>query len=224
MAYPLIISSVLLIKMKNKTKAKFYKLRRYLGSYFTYECASCGKYVRGSCLCKDCEAKLPETEVCSESFAFAYYYEGVPKDVMLRYKFHGDYAYCRDTLCDWLLEAYKNLPAKEIDFATCVPTWKLKSTRLTELSKEFCAMAEIPFRDSVLKKTCKTEKQHRLSAEDRRKNLVGAFEATGEVKSKTVLLIDDIYTTGSTIAECSKALSSKGAAKILVLTVLKTSQ
>ena len=224
MAYPSIISSVLLIKMKKNTKVKIYKLRRYLASYFTYECASCGKYVRGSCLCKECESKLPSIVISSESCVSAYYYDGVPKDVMLRYKFEGDYAYCRDTLCDWLWEAYKNLPAEKIDFAVCVPAWKNRSTRLTELSKEFCAMADIPFCGTVLKKIRKTEKQHRLSAEERRKNLIGAFEATGEVKGKTVLLIDDICTTGSTLTECSKALLSKGAAKILVLTVLKTSQ
>lgn len=203
-------------------KKSCYKFRRYLASYFTYFCASCEKPVRGTCLCDDCRKKLPPRRVIKGSFSYAYGYDGVPKDVMLKYKFSADYAYCRDTLCDWLLEAFEDLPHDNIDLATCVPAWNNRNTRLSELAKEFCAMADLPFSSSVLKKIRKTEKQHKLSAEERKTNLIGAFEAIEDLSGKTVLLIDDICTTGSTISECSKALLDKGAAKILVLTVLKT--
>ena len=104
----------------------------------------------------------------------------------------------------------------------CVPSFSKKETRLSVLAKEFCLEKDILFIPDVLKKIRQTEKQHKLSGDERRKNLIGAFEAENSVCGKTVLLIDDIYTTGSTVTECSKALYAKGAAKVCVLAIFKT--
>ncbi len=200
----------------------YYNLRRFLASYFTYRCVCCEKPVRGDCLCDKCRKNISPARGHGKDFAFAYYYEGSPKEVMLRYKFHKDYAFCRDTLCGWLLESYKSFSDEKVDFAVSVPSWNKKNVRLSDLSKEFCALAEIPYAEGVLKKIRETKKQHDLSAEERRQNLIGAFESDDSVLGKTILLIDDICTTGSTVSECSKALYAKGAEKVLVLTVLKT--
>ena len=200
----------------------FYKARRYAASYFTYDCASCGKTVRGSCLCKDCVSKMVPFENKIPGCAHAYYYAGPAKELMLRYKFGEDFDYCKDMLCLWLLDAFRNFKNEKIDFAVSVPAFSRKKTRLYYLAKEFCALADIPFAPSVLKKIRSTEKQHSLPGKERRHNLTDAFEADFSVFGKTILLIDDIYTTGSTVFECSKALYQKGAAKVLVLTMLKT--
>lgn len=199
-----------------------YALRRYLASYFTYRCVSCKKNVRGSCLCKNCAEKLSPAVIPPENLSCAYYYETPARETVVCYKFGENYDFCRDTLCDWLLFAFKKFSEEKIDFAVAVPSFEKENRRLNELSKEFCAYAKIPFEPSVLKKIRKTEKQHSLSYDERRLNLVGAFEADASVSKKTVLLIDDIYTTGSTALECSNALYEKGAEKVLVLTVLKT--
>ena len=199
-----------------------YKFRRFAASYFTYNCASCEKTVRGGCICRNCAEKLSPAKSQIKDCAHAYLYSGPAKELMLKYKFCEDYDYCRDTLSLWLLDAYRNFPGEKIDFAVCVPSFNKRKTRLYELSKEFCALADIPFAPSMLKKLRKTEKQHTLSAKERYKNLSGAFSADPYVIGKNILLIDDIFTTGSTVFECSKALYEKGAAKILVLTVLKT--
>ena len=61
----------------------------------------------------------------------------------------------------------------------------------------------------------KTEKQRKLSAEEKRINIAGAFEADDSVFGKKVLLVDDIFTTGSTVSECANALYDKGAEKFL---------
>ncbi|MBQ7875511.1 MAG: ComF family protein [Oscillospiraceae bacterium] len=201
---------------------KLYLLRRFGNSLFTYNCASCGKAVRGKCLCAECSKKLLPAKVQGEAFSSAYCYDGPAKEVMLCYKFGDNYEFCRDTLCDWLLEGMAKLSADDIDAVVPVPSYKRKTTRLSELTKGFALLAELPCEPKLLRKIRETRKQHNIPYEERFSNLSGAFEADPSVRGKTVLLIDDIYTTGSTVSECSKALLEKGAEKVLVLTVLKT--
>ena len=59
----------------------------------------------------------------------------------------------------------------------------------------------------------------------RSKNVHGAFKVIGtnreKVKNRTILLIDDVYTTGATAENCAKALKKAGAAKVYVLTILR---
>lgn len=73
---------------------------------------------------------------------------------------------------------------------------------------------------SLLRKVRQTEPQARLSAEERRKNLRGAFQPIRSVSVK-VLLIDDIFTTGSTVEECAHALKTAGCKEVTVLTVAR---
>ena len=70
-----------------------------------------------------------------------------------------------------------------------------------------------------------TSVQKKLTARERAKNLEGAFLANPEhIKQKTVLLIDDVFTTGSTANECAKALLKAKATRIFVLTAAVTKQ
>jgi len=65
----------------------------------------------------------------------------------------------------------------------------------------------------VLKKKRATHTQVSLSRAERRKNLENAFSCRRHVlKGKTVLLVDDVFTTGSTLSECAKMLRKKGGA------------
>jgi ComF family protein len=68
-----------------------------------------------------------------------------------------------------------------------------------------------------------TDPQTGLSAPERIRNIRGAFVvATPEkVKDKSLLLVDDVYTTGSTITECAKTLRRAGAREIRVVTVAR---
>lgn len=63
-----------------------------------------------------------------------------------------------------------------------------------------------------------TRPQVGLDPDQRRINMLGAFRAGEEVKGKVVLLIDDVYTTGSTAEACAIALREAGASHISVLT------
>jgi predicted amidophosphoribosyltransferase len=63
------------------------------------------------------------------------------------------------------------------------------------------------------------------SAKARRRNVRGAFrvqpEAAPALRGKSVLLIDDVFTTGATIDACARALKRAGAGKVLVLTLAR---
>lgn len=72
--------------------------------------------------------------------------------------------------------------------------------------------------DKLLQRSRSTESQARLTPHQRRRNLRGAFFApkTEQLKGKSVLLIDDIYTTGATVRECTRALRKAGVASVWI--------
>ena len=75
---------------------------------------------------------------------------------------------------------------------------------------------------STLKKTVETAPQVGLDRDSRRENVKGAFSVTDKtgLKGRRVLLVDDVYTTGSTIGECAKALKKTGA-EVYALTLAR---
>ena len=79
----------------------------------------------------------------------------------------------------------------------------------------------LPVRFDVLARKIWTEPQTRLSHEDRLTNVKGAFSVTrtSAVAGRAVLLVDDVFTTGSTLGECAQALKRAGAARVYAVTV-----
>jgi ComF family protein len=68
-----------------------------------------------------------------------------------------------------------------------------------------------------------TYPQTALKEKERMRNVKGAFMYTGKnLHQKTILLIDDVYTSGSTVNECAKVLKKNGALRIDVLTLART--
>ena len=201
---------------------KLYLIKRFGNSVFTYDCASCGRPVQGNCLCEKCSNELIPSGNYHNGFACAFYYKGPAREAMLCYKFAPDYRFCFDTLLDWLFIAYEKLGEKDFDAIVPVPSFETEETRLSALAEKFALMKDLSFCPKLLKKTRKTEKQHNLSASERRINIAGAFEAEASVSGKKILLVDDIFTTGSTVSECANALYDKGAANVFIITILKT--
>ncbi len=81
----------------------------------------------------------------------------------------------------------------------------------------------IGVRTDLLKKTKNTRPQMELPREDRLKNVSGAFavpDAVG-VRNRTIILLDDVKTTGATLESAARALRSAGAKKILALTIAR---
>ena len=73
----------------------------------------------------------------------------------------------------------------------------------------------------LLRRTRRTESQYLLSPAERRTNIHGAFRVNGNVKGLHVLLVDDVYTTGTTARECTRTLLAAGAASVRVATLAR---
>lgn len=75
----------------------------------------------------------------------------------------------------------------------------------------------------ILERTVHTVPQVSLEGVARRKSLKNVFRvnASVDVSESTICLIDDVYTTGTTVSECSRALIAAGAAQVLVLTLAR---
>ena len=92
------------------------------------------------------------------------------------------------------------------------------------LARHLARAAGMPLCAGLLQKVRETPPQAQLSGEERRRNLKGAFRAhtPGAVRSRAFLLVDDVFTTGSTMEECARALKKAGAARVYALTAAVT--
>ena len=82
------------------------------------------------------------------------------------------------------------------------------------------AQLGLPVSKRILKRRKNTPSQTGLSRNERKRNLASAFEVMNEVKG-TVIVIDDVYTTGSTMNEIARTLKRSGAERVEVLTVAR---
>jgi len=90
------------------------------------------------------------------------------------------------------------------------------------LSKLLSNHFKIPFKDDIIENTNIRPSQTKLPKEKRKKNAEGIFVVKENLKNKNIILVDDIFTTGSTVSSCSKALREKQAGNITIITLSKT--
>jgi len=80
----------------------------------------------------------------------------------------------------------------------------------------------LAYAPAALWKMRETRSQVGLNVQERRENVSKAYQAhTSAVKRKSVLLMDDVATTGSTIAACTEALLSAGAQEVYAITIAR---
>ena len=89
------------------------------------------------------------------------------------------------------------------------------------LVKELSRKTGIPYRKQILKKSRPTIPQVNLNGKEREKGVKGSFQIMDgeEVEGKSILMVDDVYTTGATVNECSKVLLTGGAKRVDVFTL-----
>ncbi|MDR0964670.1 MAG: ComF family protein [Clostridium sp.] len=88
------------------------------------------------------------------------------------------------------------------------------------LAREISRITKIPMRDDIIKRVKNTIPLKSLTPLERQNNLKKSFHLTrNEVKLETVIIIDDIYTTGSTIDEMSRLLIRNGVSRVYFLTL-----
>lgn len=216
-----------------------------LDSLLTKKCRFCGKTILPrETVCADCQNEIPlikgkrckycgaERKRCTckghrmqyDGITSPFYYEGAAKTALLQLKFGG-----RDYTAYSLAEDMKNCVLKDFeevafDFITYVPfTSEQRLSRdynQSELLAEALSEAlEIPLR-TVLIKLFEISVQHSIGGSRRTGNVAGAYDVreNAEIKGKTVLLVDDIKTTGATLNECAKILKIRGADRVFCVT------
>ncbi len=196
-----------------------------LNLVFPPRCEVCRKGSEGA-LCSECFEQIkfmkPHLGIHSVSV-----YEGILRTAIHRFKFKK-----RRTLAEPLgillvkyLGRTPTLEIKEIDVIIPVPLHIKRERQRGFNQAELLARVISRYHErpvvSALERTKNTKAQFDLPREERFKNIIGAFKVSHikSVYNKRVLLLDDIYTTGATIAECSKALRIAGARRVEVITL-----
>lgn len=90
------------------------------------------------------------------------------------------------------------------------------------IARAYCASTGARLRSDVVRRIRHTPPQQALALEDRRRNVRGAFSAADDVAGRTVLVVDDVMTSGSTMDEIARVLVAAGAARVHALVVART--
>jgi hypothetical protein len=104
-----------------------------------------------------------------------------------------------------------------IDGVCAVPVKPRKIDRfkkILDIISDKCNIENLSLNFSCIKSY---SDQKGLAAEEREKNIKGVFKYSGDLTGKTVVLIDDIVTTGATLRECVRVLRNAGAEEVLVV-------
>ncbi len=100
--------------------------------------------------------------------------------------------------------------------------WERRFNQAAYLTSMIAKSSKKPWASNILLRQKRTRQQVGLTAEERRKNVRKAFTIEPErrpaIEGKTVLLIDDVRTTGATLAACAETLKDSGAVHVHVLT------
>lgn len=194
-------------------------------------CAACGFPFEfampsgaGDSLCAACLADRPEFSRARAALA----YTDASRDLILGFK-HGDRLESVTVMIPWLRQAGASL-LDDADIIVPVPLhrWRLLARRYNQAAIIGAALARdraLAFCADALMRTRATPTQGHLNANERQKNVRRAFAAHPNRKTRIsgqrVLLIDDVYTTGATVRECTKALLDGGAKDVSVLTLAR---
>lgn len=176
-------------------------------------------------LCSRCRAELPWYREYAKS-ALAYL-DPLPQ-LVNRFKFYGA-AWLAEDFADLLEESFRSkFDAAAVDVVVPVPLHPRRLRTRGYNQSELLAAALAGRLDRLCDSTSlvrilDTEHQSRLSGEARRKNLLGAFKVadTSRIRGRTVLLVDDVTTTGSTFAECERVLREGGAFRVYPFALAK---
>lgn len=163
-----------------------------------------------------------------EELLYIFQYEGEIRNLILNYKFkEKNYKY--RALVKFIEKNQKiSDKMKKYDIIMPVPISKTRKkqrgyNQSDLLASELSRMLKVEYSIANLVKIKENKVQSLLNKEERIKNVENVYyiNNTEKVKNKKILLIDDIYTTGSTVNECSKILKQAGANKIGVFAIAK---
>lgn len=189
--------------------------------------------------CVICALPLPEAApagsrcgACSQharAFDHCYaalIYDELTGSLISGLKFHRKLNHARllsQLLSDYLEQTQAELP----DLILPVPLHRQRLrergyNQALELARPIGRHFGLPVDSRLCRRIRATPAQTGLDRKTRKKNLRQAFQLTGEVKGQTIALLDDVMTTGTTVAELAKVLKRAGASRVDVWAVART--
>ena len=190
------------------------------------KCAICGQpldaIVPGMAVCGSCLKNPPYFHQAEAVFK----YTDISRKLILAFK-HGDHIELNELFIKWM-EQNSNELIQRNDVLIPVPLhWKRmlkrKYNQAALLAQKLAKKYKKEYEPLILKRSKFTKSQGHLSAKDRKKNVKGVFmvKKNDKIKDKSILLIDDVFTTGATANECAKVLMQAGAKSVDILTLAK---
>jgi len=217
------------------------KLKNFIWDVlFPKYCFSCHR--QGSFLCQDCKSTLEIIDKHQklntvkyrylDDLYFPLEYKGyLIKNLIQKFKYEPFVKELSKTLSDLIIEHFQLIEEKP-DFSNFlvlpIPLEKKKLkwrgfNQSSEIGKNIAQYFKVDFLDNILMKNKKTLPQVALPEAERRKNVLGVFSVKlpEKIQGRKILLIDDVYTTGTTMEEAAKVLKTAGAKEIIGVVVAK---
>ncbi|MBF0613536.1 MAG: ComF family protein [Magnetococcales bacterium] len=154
---------------------------------------------------------------------FAFEYEGVAARLILSVKFadHPEQSRVLGQLCWERLATALHWEAVDMVIPMPLHVWRLIGRRYNQaalLAGELAKRLERPLVTDILLRQKSTRPQTRLNARERHQNVRGAFHVhKAQLKGQTVLVVDDVMTTGATMRAAVMALKKAGAVRVVAL-------
>jgi len=188
-------------------------------------------------LCKKCKitlnkiAKFKVDNYTNKNFKKHFYifkYEGIIKNKLKDFKFNNK-SYIYKTFVNFMLKNKKLCSfLKSYDIIIPVPIHnnrKLKRgyNQSALIVKELACFCNIEYKNNILIKQKNNKPQSTKNKDERKQNVAGVYilKNSDQIINKKILILDDIYTTGSTANECAKVLKNNGARWVDVITIAK---
>lgn len=179
-------------------------------------CMKCGKTVKpDEEYCPECRKRRRHFDQGRCGFD----YTEKMRQSLVRYKYYGSREYSMyygSALCEILGQTIRRWKP---DVIIPIPLYSRKKrmrgfNQAEELADEIGRIMQMPVASDVLLKVRETRSQKKLNAGERRQNLKGAFRCAQPLKGLKILLIDDVYTTGSTMETAALCLREAGAVNV----------
>lgn len=190
--------------------------------FFDNSCSLCGERLENqSYFCCKCFIKLKKMSELKQNgtLYYLYYYTDVKK-IIFDFKFKNRKGISKN-LSFFVKEAIENIVTKEsVDIIISIP---INKNRFLERGynqvDELLKMSGVNF--LKIKRVKNTKYMYKIkSGAEREKNVKNAFKIIGDYSGKTVLIVDDIVTTGATLKEIEKELKEKHKAERVVFFAL----
>lgn len=201
-------------------------------------CGICGKLDKNS-LCNKCKIRLEKNALNKienyknnssffDEHIYLFQYDGEIRDTILKYKFN-EKSYIYRTFLEFIKNNEKICAQiKKYDIIMPVPISKKRFSargynQSSLIAKNFANMLNLEYTEKVLIKFKDNKPQSEMKQDTRKSNVKGVYKVINKEKiyKKTVLIIDDIFTTGNTVDECAKVLKENDAECVGVFTLAK---